>query len=107
MGETLPFQLWRFDSRWEISNRGDMHLELPPSEYFKRNFWCTTAGVCSDEPLRCAIDAIGADRVMFSVDYPFEKPQDAGDWIEAAPLTEKEREMVCAGNAKALLGLNT
>ena len=43
---------------------------------------------------------------MFSVDYPFEKPQDAGDWIEAAPLTEKEREMVCTGNAKALLGLN-
>ena len=106
MGETLPFQLWRFDSRWEISNRGDMQLDLPPSEYFKRNFWCTTAGVCSDEPLRCAIDAIGADRVMFSVDYPFEKPQDADDWIEAAPLTEKEREMVCAGNAKALLGLN-
>ena len=105
MGETLPYQLWRFDSRWEISNRGTKRLELPPSDYFKRNFWCTTAGVCSDEPLRCAIDALGADRVMFSVDYPFERPHEAGDWIDAADLSESERAMVCHDNAKSLLRL--
>lgn len=105
MGETLPFQLWRFDSRWEISNRGEMHLELPPSEYFRRNFWCTTAGVCSDEPLRCAIDALGADRVMFSVDYPFERPEEAGKWIDAAPLSAEERVKICRENARSLLGL--
>lgn len=103
MGETLPFQLWRFDSRWEISNRGQMQLEHSPSTYFKRNFWCTTAGVCSDEPLRCAIDAIGLDRVMFSIDYPFENPNDAGTWIDKAPLTDTEREYVCRTNAKQLL----
>lgn len=105
MGETLPYQLWRFDCRWQISNRGKMHLEMPPSEYFKRNFWCTTAGVCSDEPLRCAIDALGVDRVMFSVDYPFESPDEAGPWIDNAPISENERELICCGNAKALLGL--
>lgn len=105
MGETLPYQLWRFDSRWQISNRGEMQLELPPSAYFKRNFWCTTAGVCSDEPLRCAVDALGADRVLFSVDYPFEKALEAGQWIEAAPLSDEERAMVCKGNATALLNL--
>jgi 2,3-dihydroxybenzoate decarboxylase len=105
MGETLPYQLWRFDSRWEISNRGDMRLEMKPSEYFKRNVWCTTAGVYSDEPLRCAIDAIGADRVMFSVDYPFERPKEAGDWFDAAPLTDEERAKVGRENAVALLNL--
>ena len=105
MGETLPYQLWRFDSRWEISNRGDMRLEMKPSEYFKRNVWCTTAGVYSDEPLRCAIDAIGADRVMFSVDYPFERPKEAGDWFDAAPMTDEERAKVGRENAVALLNL--
>ncbi|ATI43920.1 amidohydrolase (plasmid) [Pacificitalea manganoxidans] len=105
MGETLPYQLWRFDSRWEISNRGDMRLEMPPSAYFKRNFWCTTAGVCSDAPLRCAIDALGADRVMFSVDYPFERAGEAGAWIDAAPLSQTEREQVTHANARALLKL--
>ncbi|WP_205602524.1 amidohydrolase family protein [Chelativorans alearense] len=105
MGEALPFQLWRFDSRWPISNSGPAALKLKPSEYFKRNFWCTTAGVCSDASLRCAIDALGADRVMFSVDYPFERPAVAGEWIDAAPLTDEERAKVCSENAKSLLKL--
>lgn len=105
MGETLPYQLWRFDSRWEISNRGERRLQLKPSDYFKRNVWVTSAGVCSDEPLRCAIDALGVDRVLFSVDYPFEKAEEAGRWIEAAPLSDEERRKVCHDNAKALLRL--
>ncbi|MFT6451951.1 MAG: 2,3-dihydroxybenzoate decarboxylase [Halocynthiibacter sp.] len=105
LGETLPYLLWRLDSRWEISNRGEMRLEMKPSEYFKRNIWMTTSGMCADAPLRCAIDMVGADRVMFSVDYPFESAQEAGDWIEAAPLSEKERDQVCQGTARKLFGI--
>ncbi|WP_176084648.1 amidohydrolase family protein [Martelella sp. HB161492] len=104
MGETLPYQLWRFDSRFEISNRGDRRLAMKPSDYFRRNVWVTTAGVCSDEPLRCALDALGAERVMFSVDYPFEKPEEAGHWIDHAPLSDQERRAVCHDNAERLLG---
>ena len=105
LGETLPYLLWRLDSRWEISNRGEMRLERKPSEYFKDNIWLTTSGMCADAPLRCALDMVGDDRVMFSVDYPFERPKEAGEWIEAAPLTDSERANVCHLNAKALLGL--
>lgn len=105
LGETLPYLLWRLDSRWEISNRGEMRLERKPSEYFKSNIWMTTSGMCADAPLRCAVDMVGDDRVMFSVDYPFERPQEAGDWIEAAPLSDSERENICHLNAKALLKL--
>lgn len=105
LGETLPYLLWRLDSRWEISNRGDMRLDQKPSDYFRKNIWVTTSGMCADAPLRCALDMAGADRVMFSVDYPFESPKEAGDWIEAAPITVEERAKVCHLNAKALLGL--
>ena len=106
MGETLPYLLWRLDSRWEISNRGAMRLEHPPSWYFRNAVWMTTSGVCADAPLRCALDAAGPDRVMFSVDYPFERPIEAGEWIESAPLTEAERTAVCHGTAAALFGLS-
>lgn len=105
MGEILPYQLWRFDSRWEISNRGDKRLNLKPSEYFRRNIYATTAGVCSNEPLRCAIDAMGADRIMFAVDYPFERPEEAGEWFDNAPLSADERRKVGYENAKNLLNL--
>ncbi|MBO6782499.1 MAG: amidohydrolase [Alphaproteobacteria bacterium] len=103
MGETIPFLLWRFDSRWDISNRGDMTLEMPPSEYFRRNVWYTTSGVCADEPLRCSIDAAGLDRVLFAVDYPFEKPIEAGEWIEGASIDDEERAAVCHENARGVL----
>lgn len=105
MGEALPYHMSRFDSRWEISNRGSMTLERPPSDYFKRNIWVTTSGVCADAPLRCAMEMMGAERVLFSVDYPFERPKEAGEWIEAAPLTDSERRMICKDNAAALLKL--
>ena len=103
MGEALPYHMSRFDSRWEISNRGTKSLDHPPSAYFKRNVWITTSGVCADAPLRCAMDMMGTDRVLFSVDYPFERPEEAGAWIEAAPLTSEERRKICHDNAAALL----
>ena len=103
MGETLPLNLWRFDSRWPISHRGSMTLAEQPSFYIKRNIAITTSGVCSDISLRCALDSMGAGNVMFSVDYPFEKTAAAAEFIEDARLTEAERTQVASGNAKRIL----
>ncbi len=103
MGETLPFQLWRFDSRWEICNAKDRKLERRPSEYIKRNIWITTSGVCSDAPLRCAIEALGDDRILFSVDHPFERTDLANAWIETAEIPDKTRQKICSQNAETLL----
>ena len=103
MGETLPLNLWRFDSRWPISHRGSMTLPQQPSFYIRRNIAITTSGVCSDISLRCALDSMGANNVMFSVDYPFEKTAAAAEFIENARLTEAERTQVASGNAKRIL----
>ncbi len=72
LGETLPFMLWRLDSRAQFQG-----LKLPkkPSEYIRRNVYVTTSGMCDGPPLRCSLDALGRDHVMFAADYPFE---DAG-----------------------------
>ncbi len=105
MGETLPLNLWRFDSRWLVCNRGSRTLEQPPSFYIKRNIAITTSGVCSDISLRCALDAMGAGNVMFSVDYPFEKTELAAQFIEQARISETERAQVAAGNARQILKL--
>ena len=105
MGETLPLNLWRFDSRWLVCNRGSRTLEQPPSFYVKRNIAITTSGVCSDISLRCALDAMGDDNVMFSVDYPFEKTELAAQFIDQARVSEIERAQVAAGNARRILKL--
>ncbi|MBX9741526.1 MAG: amidohydrolase family protein [Beijerinckiaceae bacterium] len=105
MGEAIPFQLWRLDSRWEIANRKGRTLAKPPSAYIRGNIMVTTSGVCSDEPLQCAISALGADRVMFSADYPFERTVEASHFIEAAAISDDVRQQICWDNAKRVLNL--
>lgn len=104
MGEALPFYLWRIDSRFKITEP-KVALRHLPSEYIRRNIAVTTAGAFSPEPLRCTIDAMGLDRVLFSVDYPLEDSDEAAQFIETAPLSEAEREAVCFRNAERVLRL--
>ena len=106
MGETLPLNLWRFDSRWGVCNWGSRTLPQMPSFYIKRNIAITTSGVCADAPLLCALDAMGEDNVMFSVDYPFEKTELAAQFIEHAKISETERIKVASENAKRILRLD-
>ena len=104
MGETLPIQLWRLDSRWPISNQR-YPLQQKPSDYVRQNIFMTTSGVCSDPALRCALDAVGARNIMFSIDYPFEKTETATSWIRSAALSDAERTAVAHQNATDLLRL--
>lgn len=107
MGEGLPYALWRLDSRWDFHNRRGIELDLEyPSKYLLRNLWVTTSGVCSNEPLRCAIDALGTDRVLFATDYPFEDMDVACDFIEQAAITDEERRLITHENAEKLLRID-
>jgi len=100
LGETLPFQLWRFDSR---SGPYGWNLPKPPSQYLKENVWVTTSGMYDLPPVRCSIDALGRDRVMFSADFPFDWP--GCDFLDTVPLDEGLRADIAYNNAAKLLGL--
>jgi 2,3-dihydroxybenzoate decarboxylase len=102
MGETLPFLLWRFDSMARIYG---LKLQKRPSEYIRDHVFVTTSGMFSAEPLLCSMGALGPDRVMFSVDYPYESAAAAADFIETVPLDDQARADVCFNNAARLLGL--
>lgn len=103
LGETLPFLLWRFDSRAKFHG---LQLKKPPSEYIRQNVLVTTSGMCSIEPLACTISALGEDRVMFAADFPFESTEEAAEFIDNAPLAPAVREAVCYANAGRHLGLH-
>jgi 2,3-dihydroxybenzoate decarboxylase len=102
MGETLPFMLWRIDSRYKIY-KPTVILQHPPSHYIRNNFMVTTAGLAAADPLTCTLAALGEDRVMFSVDYPLEFTDEAAHFIDTAPISETAREKICRGNAARLL----
>jgi 2,3-dihydroxybenzoate decarboxylase len=102
LGETLPFLLWRFDSRAKLYN---IKLAKEPSDYIKQNIVVTTSGMCSAEPLNCTLAALGHDRVMFGADYPFESAHEAGEFLDHVTLAEPVRQDIASGNAARYLGL--
>ena len=102
LGETLPFLLWRLDSRAKLYG---VKLAKQPSQYIKENIVVTTSGMCSADPLTCTISALGARNVMFAADYPFESAQEAAEFIDHAPLAESVRQDICFNNAARLLAL--
>jgi len=105
LGETLPFLLWRLDSRAGPDFYA-VKLNKPPSQYIKENIVVTTSGMCSAEPLNCTIAALGADRIMFAADYPFESAEEAGRFLDGVALDEKVRADIAYNNAMRILGLN-
>jgi 2,3-dihydroxybenzoate decarboxylase len=104
LGETLPFLLWRFDSRAGPDFYA-IKLGKPPSQYIKDNFVVTTSGMCSAEPLTCTIGALGHEHVMFAADYPFESADEAAHFIDGVALSENVRADICFNNAERVLGL--
>jgi 2,3-dihydroxybenzoate decarboxylase len=104
LGETLPFLLWRFDSRAKLYG---VKLKKKPSEYIKQNFVVTTSGMSAAEPLNCTIAALGDDRVMFAADYPFERIEEAGEFLDSTPLEDSIRRKIAFENAAHDLKLPT
>ncbi|WP_319458225.1 MULTISPECIES: amidohydrolase family protein [unclassified Mycobacterium] len=106
MGEGLPFALGRLDDRWSIM-RHTVELDELPSCYVRRNLFVTTAGVESHAPLACAISELGAERVLFSVDYPYQSIDTSAEFMATAPIAEHERALIFGQNAESLLALDS
>lgn len=104
LGETLPYFAWRIQHCFEY-NPSDKRLERRLQDYLCDNFYVTTSGNFNDQALICALLTIGADRILFAVDYPYEQMGPAGDWLERAPISETDRRKIGHRNARTLFKL--
>jgi predicted TIM-barrel fold metal-dependent hydrolase len=101
LGEMLPYNIWRFDHRVGKRPRA-IPAKRPFVEYLRSNFYVTTSGNFHTPTLKCAIAEMGADRVMFSVDYPFEEVADGVTWFDDAEISEADRLKIGRTNAATL-----
>ncbi|HEX5508814.1 MAG TPA: amidohydrolase family protein [Pseudolabrys sp.] len=106
IGEGIPAQLWRIDGRngW-MKEPHRYAAKRSVADYFRKNFWLTTSGNYSTSTLVQAMAEIGADRIMFSVDWPFEDVGQACQWIDNAKISEADREKIGRTNAVDLFKL--
>jgi predicted TIM-barrel fold metal-dependent hydrolase len=107
MGEGIPYWLYRLDfmhGKVKV-DMGRLKLKLQPSEYFKRNFFITTSGMNWDPTLKYCIEVLGADRIMWAIDYPYQDHPDAVDFMDAAAISEKHKQMIYHENAERVFHL--
>lgn len=102
LGETLPFMLPR------------LNLALPPQvtklerslgEYLRENLHYTFSGFNYTPSFLNLLLEVGADRIMFSADYPYSSMAQARLFLDQLPVSPADREKIAHGNAERLLRL--
>jgi 2,3-dihydroxybenzoate decarboxylase len=106
LGEGLPYYLWRIDNRNSWMKAPHKYAARKPvADYFRANFHVTTSGHFSTPAMIDAVAELGVDRVMFSVDYPFEDMGEAAAWFDKAEIGETDRRKIGRANAIKLFKL--
>ena len=98
LGETLPFLLWRLE--WTYNN---LTKKVGIAECFREHFYVTTSGNFSQPALLCTVMELGADRILFAVDWPFNSNVEGVEFVRTAPIKRQDKSKIFAGNATALL----
>jgi uncharacterized protein len=101
-GVDLPFSLIRAQDGLSPAVTG---LEKSVSDYFLEHFVVTTSGYFTAPPLRCALDVLGVDRVLYSVDYPYRANTAGAELLRTAPVAPTDLRMIASGNAERVLKL--
>jgi 2,3-dihydroxybenzoate decarboxylase len=106
LAEGIPAYLWRIDGRngW-MKEPHRYAAKNGVGHYFRKHFWCTSSGNFSTPALVNAMTEMGADRVMFSVDWPFEDVGEGAQWFDAAKISEADRAKIGRENAIKLFKL--
>ena len=106
LGEGIPVQLWRIDGRNTWMNEPHRYAaEHGVGHYFRKHFHVTTSGNFHTPSMLNAMTELGAERVMFSVDWPFEDIGQAAVWFDHAEISVADRARIGRDNAMKLFKL--
>ena len=104
LGEGIPFFLDRLEDHTHdaVRRRG---LKKSAAQVMRENVYVTTSGNFSTAAFQCTRDVLGLDRIIFSVDWPYESNKIGVDFLNHLPLAPAEKEKLAHGNATRLLKL--
>ncbi len=102
MGENLPFSLARAATALAPTAK---HLKRSIANYFHENIHVTTSGYFTQPPFLCALQVVGIDRLLYSVDYPFSANTTGKAFLDSISLPPADLHKFGFGNAQRLLRL--
>jgi predicted TIM-barrel fold metal-dependent hydrolase len=103
MGEGLPTMMERIER--VFSAYSSTHLERNVARAIVEQVWVSTSGFTNMPAFLSAFLTFGADRILFSVDYPFGHNVAAVTFLKNLPVSHEDRQKIAHQNADALLGL--
>lgn len=102
LGEGLPCSIWRIDNRVSRTLAAKPSAKLPIGHYLRENFYITTSGNFRTPTLTEVMMEVGAEHILYSVDYPFEDTGIAADWFDHCAISESDRVKIGRSNAQQL-----
>jgi predicted TIM-barrel fold metal-dependent hydrolase len=102
LGEALPFMLPRIDRNLPTALT---KLHRPMGAYLRENLYYTVSGFNFTPTFLDLFLEVGANRIMFSADYPFGSMSEAHTFLDHLPVNPADREKIAHGNAELLLRL--
>jgi uncharacterized protein len=100
LGEGIPFMMSRTDS---MLSPQITKLKHPVSTYIRQNIYYTFGGFNFIHPFFDLLLQVGAERIMFSTDYPYGSLKTARDFLLQLPVSPADKERIAHGNAERLL----
>ena len=100
MGEMLPMMMDRNDSLFKVGSIGINKRTV--RQTLMDQVFITTSGIFTQPPLQAAIDTIGIDNILFSVDYPFSKNEEGRNFLENMNLSPEKKSKIAYLNAERL-----
>ncbi len=101
MGENLPFSLMRAD--WALGRADPTAPSV--AQVVREHVHITICGYTTAPPLLCAFQVFGADRILFSTDYPYGDPLEHVRFLAEAPISPADRDKIAYRNARQLFRL--
>jgi predicted TIM-barrel fold metal-dependent hydrolase len=102
LGEGLPFAMHRLNEHTgrAAARRG---LQRSPLEYIRENLLVTTSGNWYEPAFVCTLLALGAERILFAADWPYEANSTATAFLNKLSISDGDREKIAWRNAERIL----
>ena len=101
-GEMVPFYLQRLD---DTIPQEASRLSRSITDTYKEHVYVTPSGMMNLPHFEFIRTILGADRILYSVDYPYVTLDGSRKFLEELPISAADKEKIANGNAESLLGL--
>ena len=101
-GEMVPFYLQRLEDSIPQEASG---LKRPIVQTYREHVYVTPSGMLTLPHFQFIHSLMGPERILHSIDYPYQSLDGARAFIDALPISDAEKALIAHGNAERLLRL--